>query len=72
MTQLLDFAAMKENYDNSTKNITTTKGCTLAGQFHLAGSSWHPYLPPSGFDTCALCTCDVSLTLNLSNRITLC
>ncbi|XP_024942281.1 dorsal-ventral patterning protein Sog isoform X2 [Cephus cinctus] len=46
---------------NGTKNITsTTKGCTLAGQFHLAGASWHPYLPPAGFDTCAVCTCDPS------------
>ncbi|XP_036140882.1 dorsal-ventral patterning protein Sog [Monomorium pharaonis] len=42
----------------TTKNDTTTRGCTLAGQYHLAGSSWHPYLPPAGFDTCAVCTCD--------------
>ncbi|XP_043484580.1 dorsal-ventral patterning protein Sog isoform X2 [Leptopilina heterotoma] len=47
----------KLNDDNTT--ISLTKGCTLAGQFHLAGSSWHPYLPPNGFDTCALCTCDI-------------
>lgn len=43
------------------KNISSiTRGCTLAGQFHLPGASWHPYLPPVGFDTCAVCTCDVS------------
>lgn len=24
----------------------------------MAGASWHPYLPPNGFDTCAVCTCD--------------
>ncbi|XP_014484870.1 PREDICTED: dorsal-ventral patterning protein Sog isoform X2 [Dinoponera quadriceps] len=42
---------------NNTKS-NAIKGCTLAGQHHLAGSSWHPYLPPSGFDTCAVCTCD--------------
>ncbi|XP_020300569.1 dorsal-ventral patterning protein Sog isoform X2 [Pseudomyrmex gracilis] len=42
----------------TTTKINITKGCTLAGQFHLAGSSWHPYLPPVGFDTCAVCTCD--------------
>lgn len=42
--------------------VTTASpaGCRLAGQFHAAGSSWHPYVPPSGFDTCAVCTCNVS------------
>ncbi|CAD6216074.1 GSCOCG00011273001-RA-CDS [Cotesia congregata] len=40
---------------NSTEAL---RGCTLAGQFHVAGAAWHPYLPPSGFDTCAICTCD--------------
>lgn len=57
----------KLNDDNTT--ISLTKGCTLAGQFHLAGSSWHPYLPPNGFDTCALCTCDVSILSTNSTRI---
>lgn len=50
-------------------NITTTaggapRGCRLGDQFHLAGSSWHPYLPPNGFDTCAVCTCNLN-TLNI-------
>ncbi|XP_066589838.1 dorsal-ventral patterning protein Sog [Prorops nasuta] len=49
---------------NSTSTSNVTRGCTLAGQFHLAGSSWHPYLPPSGFDTCAVCTCD-AMTLEV-------
>ncbi|KAL0127431.1 hypothetical protein PUN28_005612 [Cardiocondyla obscurior] len=43
---------------NTTVKNNATRGCTLAGQYHLAGSSWHPYLPPVGFDTCAVCTCD--------------
>ncbi|XP_023289861.1 dorsal-ventral patterning protein Sog [Orussus abietinus] len=43
---------------NGTDNTTTTSGCTLAGQHHPAGASWHPYLPPAGFDTCAICSCD--------------
>ncbi|XP_011307263.1 dorsal-ventral patterning protein Sog [Fopius arisanus] len=41
-----------------TNSVGAFKGCTLAGQFHVAGASWHPYLPPAGFDTCAICTCD--------------
>ncbi|XP_034248535.1 dorsal-ventral patterning protein Sog isoform X2 [Thrips palmi] len=35
-------------------------GCKLGGQFHAAGTSWHPYVPPIGFDTCAVCTCNAS------------
>ncbi|XP_054013502.1 dorsal-ventral patterning protein Sog [Hylaeus anthracinus] len=47
------------NMNGTGKNVSSiTRGCTLAGQFHLAGASWHPYLPPVGFDTCAVCTCD--------------
>lgn len=34
------------------------RGCYLGEQFHMAGASWHPYLPPNGFDTCTTCTCD--------------
>lgn len=41
-------------------NNTLNRGCKLGDQFHKAGSSWHPYLPPNGFDTCAVCTCDAS------------
>lgn len=34
------------------------RGCWLGQQFHTAGSTFHPYLPPNSFDTCAICTCD--------------
>lgn len=37
-----------------------TRGCQLGGLFHFAGSSWYPFLHPSGFDKCTICTCDVS------------
>ncbi|XP_071446929.1 dorsal-ventral patterning protein Sog [Hetaerina americana] len=40
-------------------NTSETRGCYLAKQFYKAGTSWHPYVPPFGFDTCAVCTCDV-------------
>lgn len=26
-------------------------------KWHMAGTKWHPYLPPFGFDRCSLCTC---------------
>ncbi|KAG8228162.1 hypothetical protein J437_LFUL002816 [Ladona fulva] len=39
-------------------NTSETQGCYLAKQFYKAGTSWHPYVPPFGFDTCAICTCD--------------
>lgn len=29
----------------------------MGDQFHSAGSSWYPYLPPNGFDRCTVCTC---------------
>ncbi|XP_023707586.1 dorsal-ventral patterning protein Sog isoform X2 [Cryptotermes secundus] len=41
-------------------NTSVTRGCYLAGQFYPAGKSWHPYLPPSGFELCAVCTCDAN------------
>ncbi|GBP23181.1 Dorsal-ventral patterning protein Sog [Eumeta japonica] len=44
---------------NSTTAVwNESHGCHLAGQYHAPGSSWHPYLVPSGYDTCAVCTCD--------------
>lgn len=46
-------------------NSTSSRGCSMAGEFHAAGSSWHPYLPPHGFDTCAVCMCDAG-TLRVS------
>ncbi|XP_055909088.1 dorsal-ventral patterning protein Sog [Eupeodes corollae] len=45
-------------------NNSAERGCRLGDQFHLAGATWHPYLPPNGFDTCATCTCD-PLTLEI-------
>ncbi|XP_037939722.1 dorsal-ventral patterning protein Sog-like [Teleopsis dalmanni] len=42
----------------------TKRGCRLGDQFHMAGATWHPYLPPNGFDTCTTCTCD-ALTLEI-------
>lgn len=50
---------------NSTK--ATQEGCRLADQFHPAGSSWHPYLPPNGFDTCTTVTCNAT-TLQVDYR----
>ncbi|XP_034941805.1 dorsal-ventral patterning protein Sog isoform X2 [Chelonus insularis] len=50
-------SSMPKN-NNESNNLLVARGCILAGQFHPAGSAWHPYLPPSGFDTCAICTCD--------------
>ncbi|CAG2165932.1 unnamed protein product [Oppiella nova] len=47
-------------------------GCYLEGdkKFHLAGSRWHPYLPPFGFDKCSLCTCLAnSLTIQCERNI---
>ncbi|XP_032309262.1 dorsal-ventral patterning protein Sog [Drosophila ananassae] len=41
-----------------------TRGCRLGDQFHAAGASWHPFLPPNGFDTCTTCSCD-PLTLEI-------
>jgi hypothetical protein len=49
----LDASATQES------NTSITRGCFLAGQFYPAGKSWHPYLPPNGFELCAVCTCDV-------------
>lgn len=45
--------------DNAFENQNiSTNSCLLAGQQFQAGSSWHPYLPPNGFDTCTLCHCN--------------
>ncbi|KAG5681985.1 hypothetical protein PVAND_011384 [Polypedilum vanderplanki] len=46
--------------ETSTNNNASPRGCKLGDQFYKAGSSWHPYLPPNGFDTCAVCTCDAN------------
>nr|XP_024215631.1 dorsal-ventral patterning protein Sog isoform X1 [Halyomorpha halys] len=49
----------------------TLRGCQMAGQFFPAGSTWHPYLPPIGFDTCTICSCDAS-SLKVSCPRTVC
>lgn len=41
-------------------NTSVSRGCKLGDQFYNAGSSWHPYLPPNGYDTCTVCTCDIN------------
>uniref|UniRef100_A0A8D8Y573 Dorsal-ventral patterning protein Sog n=1 Tax=Cacopsylla melanoneura TaxID=428564 RepID=A0A8D8Y573_9HEMI len=42
----------------------TSRGCILREQFHRPGSSWYPYIPPHGFDTCTICSCNnVNLTV---------
>ncbi|CAG2067008.1 unnamed protein product [Timema podura] len=43
----------------------------MAGHFYGAGSSWHPYLPPNGFDTCTICTCNAN-TLEVQYQRTQC
>lgn len=40
--------------------VAAPLGCKLGGHFHAAGTSWHPYVPPNGFDTCAVCTCNAT------------
>ncbi|XP_075540951.1 dorsal-ventral patterning protein Sog-like isoform X2 [Dermacentor variabilis] len=47
-------------------------GCFLEGdkKFHLAGSKWHPYIPPFGFSRCAVCTCQPTTLTVECRRIT--
>ncbi|CAB4057349.1 CHRD [Lepeophtheirus salmonis] len=44
-------------------------GCVFSGdkKFHIAGTRWHPYIPPFGFSRCAVCTCDAG-TLQVKCR----
>lgn len=46
-------------------------GCQMAGQFFPPGATWHPYLPPNGFDTCTVCSCHPG-TLKVSCPRTVC
>lgn len=41
------------------ETISKDNECYFEGdrKKHLAGTKWHPYLPPFGFDLCSLCTC---------------
>lgn len=49
----------------NTLTTSSSRGCWLSKQFHQAGSTFHPYLPPNSYDTCLICTCD-PLTLTVS------
>lgn len=49
---------------NASDVLQQRRGCRLGEQFHAAGASWHPFLPPNGFDTCTTCSCD-PLTLEI-------
>lgn len=58
---IVNFLAQKHYHET---NTSISRGCKLGDQFHTAGSSWHPYLPPNGYDTCTVCTCDI-ITLEI-------
>ncbi|XP_058832695.1 dorsal-ventral patterning protein Sog [Topomyia yanbarensis] len=52
-------------YSDDTRLVVAPRGCKLGDQFYDAGTTWHPYLPPNGYDTCTVCTCDaLSLEIN--------
>lgn len=48
-------------------NPSIPRGCTFGGRFYSAGSRFHPFLIPDGFDMCTECTCD---PLSLEMRCT--
>ncbi|KFM80976.1 Dorsal-ventral patterning protein Sog, partial [Stegodyphus mimosarum] len=39
-------------------------------KYHVAGSRWHPYVPPFGFSKCSLCTCEPKTLMVKCERIT--
>ena len=43
----------------SSEVVQSEAGCYFEGdkKFHLAGTRWHPYIPPWGFSRCAVCFC---------------
>ncbi|XP_053657899.1 dorsal-ventral patterning protein Sog [Anopheles marshallii] len=43
----------------SSGSTSAQRGCNLGEAFHEAGTTWHPYLHPSGYDTCTICTCEL-------------
>ncbi|KAB0795027.1 hypothetical protein PPYR_11866 [Photinus pyralis] len=42
-------------------NTSAPRGCTFGGMFYTAGSRFHPFLIPNGFDLCTECHCDSTL-----------
>lgn len=46
-------------FSSSLNDSVSKNECYFDGdkKKHLAGTKWHPYLPPFGFDLCSLCTC---------------
>lgn len=48
------------------------KVCFFEGdkKSHLAGTTWHPYVPPFGFSRCSLCTCEPKTLMVKCERIT--
>jgi von Willebrand factor type C domain len=66
------FTLSADNKSYPDPNTTLiSRGCQLGDQFHSAGASWHPYLPPNGFDTCTVCQCDIN-TLEIKCPRTIC
>ncbi|EDX01797.1 dorsal-ventral patterning protein Sog [Drosophila yakuba] len=59
-----DYSAQSSPATNASDLLQQRRGCRLGEQFHPAGASWHPFLPPNGFDTCTTCSCD-PLTLEI-------
>ena len=52
--------------DNSINKLKVNEkvGCNLnSDTFYRAGSIWHPYIAPFGFDKCTVCSCLVSLII---------
>uniref|UniRef100_A0A182Y516 Short gastrulation n=1 Tax=Anopheles stephensi TaxID=30069 RepID=A0A182Y516_ANOST len=43
----------------SNGSSSSQRGCNLGDEFHEAGTTWHPYLHPSGYETCTICTCEL-------------
>ncbi|RZF45169.1 hypothetical protein LSTR_LSTR007132 [Laodelphax striatellus] len=58
--------------DNNAVETNATIGqCQLAGQSYRPGATWHPYIPPNGFDTCTTCSCNAT-SLKVSCHRTVC
>ncbi|KAK2709877.1 dorsal-ventral patterning protein Sog-like [Artemia franciscana] len=59
--------------DMTTPKVPSSmKSCYFEGdkKYYSAGSKWHPYLPPFGFDKCALCSCNAGTLRVECTRLT--